>query len=84
MLVEEVAKVDPRLEEEQVARLRAMRSKRDASKHAAALQALDNAARGTANVMPPILDAVRAYATVGEIADVLRDIFGEHQETVTV
>jgi methylmalonyl-CoA mutase N-terminal domain/subunit len=34
--------------------------------------------------MPPILDAVRAYATVGEIADVLRDIFGEHQETVTV
>jgi methylmalonyl-CoA mutase N-terminal domain/subunit len=79
-----VAKVDPRLEEEQVARLRAMRNKRDAGKYAAALQSLDNAARGDANVMPPILEAVKAYATVGEIADVLRDVFGEHQETVTV
>jgi methylmalonyl-CoA mutase N-terminal domain/subunit len=79
-----VAKIDPRLEEEQVARLRAMRSKRDASKHATTLQELENAARGTANVMPPILNAVKAHATVGEIADVLRNVFGEHQETVTV
>lgn len=79
-----VGKVDPRLEEEQVARLKAMRNKRDASKHADALQRLENAAKGTDNVMPPILDAVKAYATVGEIADVLRDVFGEHQETVTL
>ncbi|MGZ3448432.1 MAG: acyl-CoA mutase large subunit family protein [Polyangiales bacterium] len=79
-----VAKIDPRLEEEQVARLRAVRSQRDATKHAEALQRLDTAARGKDNVMPPILEAVKARATVGEIADVLRDVFGEHQETVTL
>jgi methylmalonyl-CoA mutase N-terminal domain/subunit len=79
-----VGKVDPRLEEEQVARLRAVRSKRDATKHAEALQHLENAAKSTANVMPPILEAVKARATVGEIADVLRAVFGEHQETVTL
>jgi methylmalonyl-CoA mutase N-terminal domain/subunit len=61
-----------------------MRSKRDGGRHAAALQSLDQAARGNLNVMPPILDAVKANATVGEIADVLREVFGEHQETVTV
>jgi methylmalonyl-CoA mutase, N-terminal domain len=80
-----IGKVDPRLEEEQVARLRAMRSKRDAAKHAAALQRLEAVARDDAgNVMPTILEAVKAFGTVGEIADVLRNVFGEHQETVTL
>ena len=80
-----VAKVDPRLEEEQVARLRAIRAKRDASKHAATMQTLETTARDDkGNVMPAILDAVKSLGTVGEIADVLRSVFGEHQETVTL
>ncbi len=79
-----VAKVDPRLEEEQVARVRKVRAERDASKHAASLERLENAAKGSDNLMPLIVDAVKARATVGEIADVLRGVFGEHQETVTL
>jgi methylmalonyl-CoA mutase N-terminal domain/subunit len=42
---------------------------------------LEHAAQGTGNLMPPILDAVRAYATLGEICDVLRGVFGEYRET---
>jgi methylmalonyl-CoA mutase N-terminal domain/subunit len=79
-----VAKIDPRLEEEQVARLRAVRAKRDPALHAEALRRLEAAAQGKDNLMPFIVDAVKAYGTVGEIADVLRGVFGEHQETVTL
>jgi methylmalonyl-CoA mutase N-terminal domain/subunit len=41
-------------------------------------------ARGDGNLMPPVLDAVRARATVGEISDALREVFGEHVETLTI
>jgi methylmalonyl-CoA mutase N-terminal domain/subunit len=61
-----------------------MKSGRDAAAVSAALKALEAAARGTGNLMPPILDAVKAYATLGEIADVFRAVFGKHRETVVL
>jgi methylmalonyl-CoA mutase N-terminal domain/subunit len=79
-----VMKVDPRIESEQVERLRAMRSRRDAQAHAAALERVERAARGRDNVIPLVLDAVKASATVGEIANVLRAAWGEHVETLVV
>jgi methylmalonyl-CoA mutase N-terminal domain/subunit len=74
-----VAKIDPALEREQVQRVQAVRARRNAAEATRALQALDDAAVGTANVLPPIVGAVKALATVGEIADVLRKRFGEYQ-----
>jgi methylmalonyl-CoA mutase, N-terminal domain len=79
-----VMKVDPRIEADQVERLRSMRAKRDAARHAAALEKVAQAAAGTDNVLPLLLDAVKAKATVGEIADVLRKVWGEHVETLVV
>jgi methylmalonyl-CoA mutase, N-terminal domain len=81
-----VTQVDARTEAEQVDRLRALRARRDAKAHAAALQKVDLAARGAGgdNLLPPMLEAVRAYATVGEIAGVLRQCWGEHVETLVV
>jgi methylmalonyl-CoA mutase N-terminal domain/subunit len=61
-----------------------MKATRDGDKVAAALTALAAAAKGTENLMPPILDAVKAYATLGEIADVFRHVFGTHRETVVL
>ncbi len=76
-----VAKVDPELEREQVRRVEAVRAKRNAAEHKRALQALDDAAAGSANLLPPIVGAVKALATVGEIADVMRKRFGENHPT---
>jgi methylmalonyl-CoA mutase N-terminal domain/subunit len=73
------AKIDPALEREQCARVAALRAKRNAAEHTRALKALADAAAGTDNVLPPIIGAVKALATVGEIADVLRERFGEYQ-----
>jgi methylmalonyl-CoA mutase N-terminal domain/subunit len=73
----EVARVDPALEREQVERVRAFRARRAQAETDRALRALGDAARGGGNVVEPILGAVVARATVGEIADVLREIFGE-------
>ena len=74
-----VAKIDPELEREQCRRLAALRTRRNAAEHQRALQALDDAATGSANLLPPIVGAVKAMATVGEIADVMRKRFGEYQ-----
>jgi methylmalonyl-CoA mutase N-terminal domain/subunit len=74
-----VATIDPKLEEDQVARVRAVRARRNAAEHARALTALDDAAQGSANLVTPIVGAVKALATVGEIADVLRKRFGEYR-----
>jgi methylmalonyl-CoA mutase N-terminal domain/subunit len=79
-----VTKVDPRIEAEQVERLRGMRARRDPAKHAASLEKIERAASGKDNVLPHILDAVKAHATVGEIANVLREVWGEHVETLVV
>ncbi len=73
-----VAVVDPALEREQVARVQGLRARRNAAEHRRALVALGDAATGTANLLPPIVGAVKAMATVGEIADVLRERFGEY------
>ncbi len=80
----EVATVDPQLERDQVARVRATRARRNAAEVERALGALRDAAQGTGNVLPPIVGAVKALATVGEIADVLRGVFGEYQPTRTL
>jgi methylmalonyl-CoA mutase N-terminal domain/subunit len=79
-----VMKIDPRIETEQVERLRAMRASRDGAKHAAALARVEAAARGTDNLLPHVLDAVKAEATVGEISNVLRGVWGEHTETLVL
>jgi methylmalonyl-CoA mutase N-terminal domain/subunit len=79
-----VSTIDPRREGEQVERLRALRARRDPGPHGAALERLREAARGSANLLPFILDAVKAYATVGEISAVLRDEWGEHVEALFV
>ena len=79
-----VQAINPKNEREQVDRLRAMRAKRDAKAHAEALARIDVAARGTDNLVPLVLDAVRAYATVGEISNVLRGTWGEHVETLVL
>ena len=73
-----ILEVDPAAEGRQIERLRELRASRDAARAEAALAALRSAAAGDDNLMPPILDAVRAEATVGEVADTLRAVFGEH------
>lgn len=74
-------RLNPALELEQVTRLRALRASRSASEVTAKLQELEVAARGTTNLLPKILGACRALATVGEISDTLRRVFGEYRET---
>jgi methylmalonyl-CoA mutase, N-terminal domain len=80
----EVMRIDPKLEEAQVARLRAVRQGRDGERFSRALRAVEDAARGDGNVVYPILEAVKAEATVGEISDALRQVYGQHVETVTI
>ncbi|MDB4933841.1 MAG: methylmalonyl-CoA mutase, large subunit [Labilithrix sp.] len=80
----EVMKIDPKIERDQVERVRAVRSRRDAGKHAESLRRIEAAAKGKDNLLPLVLDAVRAEATVGEIAGVLREAWGEHQETLVL
>jgi methylmalonyl-CoA mutase, N-terminal domain len=77
-------RLDPAIEREQVARLNALRARRDAAKAKAALAEIERRARGSENLMPAILAAVEVYATVGEISDALRRAFGEYQESVVI
>jgi methylmalonyl-CoA mutase N-terminal domain/subunit len=79
-----IQRIDPALEPKQVERLRALRTKRDAGPWKAALAGVEDAARSGANVMPRILVAVEAYATVGEISDAMRRVFGEYKEAVVI
>jgi methylmalonyl-CoA mutase N-terminal domain/subunit len=76
----EVFQLDPEVERQQVARLAALRSTRDRASWQAALAGVESAARGRDNLVPPIIAAVEALATVGEIADSLRRVFGEYRE----
>jgi methylmalonyl-CoA mutase N-terminal domain/subunit len=80
----EILRIDPALERAQVERVRALRARRDARQWSAALDSLEAAARGSRNLLPAIVDAVLAWATVGEIATRLRGVFGEHRETLVV
>jgi methylmalonyl-CoA mutase N-terminal domain/subunit len=77
-------RVDPSIERTQVERLRALRERRDSIVAETSLVQLEEAARGTENVLPLILDCVEAYATVGEISNRLRGVWGEYREAVTV
>jgi methylmalonyl-CoA mutase, N-terminal domain len=74
----EIFRADNRMEEEQVARLKALRARRDAAAVAAALEAVRAAARAGTNLVPPCLAAVKVYATHGELCDALREVFGVH------
>ncbi|HEX4074668.1 MAG TPA: methylmalonyl-CoA mutase family protein [Candidatus Acidoferrales bacterium] len=76
--------IDPEIERTQVARLQALRARRDSAKSRAALDEIERRARTTENLMPAILAAVEAYATVGEISDALRSAFGEYRESVVI
>ncbi|TXT56100.1 MAG: Methylmalonyl-CoA mutase [Candidatus Thorarchaeota archaeon] len=75
-----VLKIDPDVERKQVERLQKVRSERDSSKVKDALDGLRKASEGNENVMPWVVKAVRAYASIGEIMDVWRDVFGEWDE----
>ncbi len=75
-------RVDPQIEREQVQRVQALRAKRDGGKTKAALAELQRRASTKENLLPAILGAVEAYATVGEISDTLRGVFGQYQESV--
>jgi methylmalonyl-CoA mutase N-terminal domain/subunit len=73
---------DPRVADTQVAKLARVRRERDDGAARAALRRLGDEARGTANLMPPITEAVKAYATLGEINRALKEVFGAHKEPV--
>ena len=77
-------RVDPSIEQAQIERVRALRARRDERALARALGNLEKAARGTENVLPRILDCVEAFATVGEISNRLRLVWGEYREAVTL
>jgi methylmalonyl-CoA mutase N-terminal domain/subunit len=76
--------IDPEVEQRQIERLRAVRATRSADTWRAGLDAVAAAARDGVNLVPPIVAAVEARATLGEIADAMRGVFGEYQETATV
>ena len=76
----EILRIDPAAERDQVERLRALRQRRNGEKAAATLAALTTAAKEDRNLMPSILDCVRAEVTLGEIADGLRGVYGEYRE----
>jgi methylmalonyl-CoA mutase N-terminal domain/subunit len=79
-----IQRVDAAIEQQQVERLRAVRAKRDAKKAENSLAKLEEAATGTENLLPKILDCVENYVTVGEISHKLRKVWGEYREAVTV
>jgi methylmalonyl-CoA mutase N-terminal domain/subunit len=75
---QDILRVNPRIESRQKERLERVRAQRSATDAKAALAKVESAARDGGNLMPPIVDAVRAYATLGEIADAMRRVFGEY------
>jgi methylmalonyl-CoA mutase N-terminal domain/subunit len=79
-----ILRIDPEIERAQVERLRHLRESRDAVKVRAALAEVERRALSEENLLPAILAAVEAYATVGEISDTLRRVFGEYRESVVL
>lgn len=76
----ETLKIDEGVAQEQIERLQKVRADRDSAALEAALAKVEAAARGTNNLMPPVLEAVKAYATLGEICDVFRKVWGAYRE----
>jgi methylmalonyl-CoA mutase, N-terminal domain len=79
---EGLLRVDPRVGERQAVKLAKVRAERDAATVQRCLDTIEQAAHGTANMMPPIIDAVEAYATIGEICGVLRGVWGEQRDAL--
>jgi methylmalonyl-CoA mutase, N-terminal domain len=79
-----VLRIDPALEQAQIERVRSLRGRRDSRAVTGALSNLREAATTDENLMPRILECVEAYATVGEISNALREIWGEYRETSTI
>ncbi len=79
-----ILRIDAEIERSQIARLNALRAKRDSPRAQSALAELQRRAATTENLLPAILTAVEAYATIGEISDALRRVFGEYQESVVI
>jgi len=76
----QILKIDEKVAEDQVARLKQVRSERNAAAVSKALAKVEAACRGSDNLMPPVLEAVKAYATLGEICDVFRKVWGQYRE----
>ena len=79
-----IQRIDEALERKQVERLRALRARREKAAWEKSLRAVADAARSGGNLMPHIVAATESYATLGEISDALRQVFGEHQETLAI
>jgi len=79
-----IQRIDEGHERKQAERLRSLRAKREAKRWSAALEGVQAAARSGGNLMPKILEAVESCATVGEISDAMRKVFGEYRETVVI
>jgi methylmalonyl-CoA mutase N-terminal domain/subunit len=77
-------RIHAEIERNQVRRLQSLRARRDSAKTKTALAELGRRAPTTENLLPAILAAVEAYATVGEISDTLRRVYGEYQESVVI
>ena len=77
-------RINPEETSRQLERLNSIRQERDNEKAQATLRRLKDVAKGTENTLPPILECVEAYATIGEISDALRDVFGEFRESVFI
>jgi len=80
----EILHLNEDLEQQQVERVRALRARRDKGPWEASLKSVEEAARSKTNLMPAIITAVEANATVGEISDTLRRVFGEYKEAVVI
>ena len=80
----EIMRIDPGFEEQQRVALKNLRKDRSEHKVQASLDAIRASAQGTENLMPALIHSVQAYATIGEISDALRDVFGEFQESVFI
>jgi len=78
--LKDILRINPEVEQYQREKLARVKKERDGRKVKEALAVLKKAAQGTNNVVPPILDAVKVYATLGEISDTLREVFGEYRE----
>ena len=79
-----ILRIDPAIEQEQIQRVRSLRARRDAERASKSIAEVESRARSGENLMPAILTAVEAYATVGEISDAMRRVFGEHQEILAL
>ena len=80
----ELLRIDPKAEKEQVARLQKVKKERDNRKVKEALEKLHYTAEKDENLMPTIIEAVKAYVTIGEITEVLRKVYGEYKELIVI